>query len=474
MKIVLLLLSSAMLAVLCYAAFRENVTEFYDYIDSIEKPFNEDKFFKRFEQEAQEINLYSKNKEDKKALKKLLKKHDIYTNVYIYDDAEDNFLGGDFGKVLDEPVGITPLYSLQNDFEQYSFNRLISESVKFKDGEGIVYVSSMHLLKYVKYYFYVALFVSLLIFFLPTFIFIKRKVKYINILKQEVLNMSQGDLSHAMTIMSHDELAILAQEMDTLRITLASNYQNEARIKEAHQEMITCLSHDLRTPLIALRGYLDILCLHCYKDEKQMDHYLNSCIEKTEQIKYLSNKTFEYSLVYNDDLIPSLETISSESFIQYIEEHLEYLELEGFKIEKEITISSVQLQLDLSMMKRMMDNICSNIQKYARKEQPIYLQISIEKGNLKIVFENEKKETNHEVESNKIGLKSVKKIIEIHQGQMLHSRFNGFIYFNYYISMSFIKKDFKYYAYNIRNLFSLFFYFWFNHFHLFHDFTNMI
>ena len=417
MKIVLLLLSSAMLAVLCYAAFRENVTEFYDYIDSIEKPFNEDKFFKRFEQEAQEINLYSKNKEDKKALKKLLKKHDIYTNVYIYDDAEDNFLGGDFGKVLDEPVGITPLYSLQNDFEQYSFNRLISGSVKFKDGEGIVYVSSMHLLKYVKYYFYVALFVSLLIFFFPTFIFIKRKVKYINILKQEVLNMSQGDLSHAMTIMSHDELAILAQEMDTLRITLASNYQNEARIKESHQEMITCLSHDLRTPLAALRGYLDILCLHCYKDEKQMDHYLNSCIEKTEQIKDLSNKTFEYSLVYNDDLIPSLETISSESFIQYIEEHLEYLELEGFKIEKEITISSVQLHLDLSMMKRMMDNICSNIQKYARKEQPIYLQISIEKGNLKIVFENEKKEINHEVESNKIGLKSVKKIIEIHQGQ---------------------------------------------------------
>lgn len=417
MKIVLLLLSSAMLAVLCYAAFRENVTEFYDYIDSIEKPFNEDKFFKRFEQEAQEINLYSKNKEDKKALKKLLKKHDIYTNVYIYDDAEDNFLGGDFGKVLDEPVGITPLYSLQNDFEQYSFNRLISGSVKFKDGEGIVYVSSMHLLKYVKYYFYVALFVSLLIFFLPTFIFIKRKVKYINILKQEVLNMSQGNLSHAMTIMSHDELAILAQEMDTLRITLASNYQNEARIKESHQEMITCLSHDLRTPLTALRGYLDILCLHCYKDEKQMDHYLNSCIEKTEQIKDLSNKTFEYSLVYNDDLIPSLETISSESFIQYIEEHLEYLELEGFKIEKEITISSVQLQLDLSMMKRMMDNICSNIQKYARKEQPIYLQISIEKGNIKIVFENEKKEINHEVESNKIGLKSVNKIIEIHQEQ---------------------------------------------------------
>ena len=39
----------------------------------------------------------------------------------------------------------------------------------------------------------------------------------------------------------------------------------------------------------------------------------------------------------------------TRSYIQYIEEHLEYLELEGFKIEKEITISSVQLQLDLSI-----------------------------------------------------------------------------------------------------------------------------
>lgn len=416
MKIVLLLLSSAILAILCYAFFRNNVTDFYTFIETVEKPFNEKTFIKGFKEEAKNISIYSKDKNDKKELKKLLKKHDDYTDIFLYNEKE-LYIDGSIGKILDEPVGFTPLYILKSDFEQYAFNNFFIETITFKDGEGIVYVSSMHLLKYVKYYFYVALFVSLLIFFLPTFIFIKRKVKYINILKQEVLNMSQGDLSHAMTITSHDELAILAQEMDTLRITLASNYQNEARIKEAHQEMITCLSHDLRTPLTALRGYLDILCLHCYKDEKQMDHYLNSCIEKTEQIKDLSNKTFEYSLVYNDDLIPSLETISSESFIQYIEEHLEYLELEGFKIEKEITISSVQLQLDLSMMKRMMDNICSNIQKYARKEQPIYLQISIEKGNLKIVFENEKKEINHEVESNKIGLKSVNKIIEIHQGQ---------------------------------------------------------
>lgn len=418
MKIVLLLLSSAILAVLCYAAFRENVTVFYDYIEKIEKPFDEDKFMRNLKKEAKEINLYSKNKEDKKALKKLLKKHDIYTNVYMYDDSEEIYLGGDFGKVLDESIGFNPLYSLQNDFEQYSFNKVFSESVKFKDGEGIVYVGSMHSLKYVKYYFYFALFVSLMIFFLPTFIFIKRKVKYINILKQEVLNMSQGDLSHSMTVISHDELAILSKEMDSLRRTLAQNIENEERIKEAHHELITSLSHDLRTPLTTLRGYLDILSLHCYKNEQQMDHYLKGCIEKTEQIKDLSNKTFEYSLVYEQDFSIQLEKISSQELLNYFQDNLEYLELEGFQLQKEINFHEKELLLDFSMMKRLINNLCSNIMKYAKKDKEVFVEFSMKQDQLKIVFQNEKKQDLQHVESNKIGLKSVQRIVEMHHGEI--------------------------------------------------------
>ena len=431
MKIVLLLLSSAILAILCYAFFRNNVTDFYTFIETVEKPFNEKTFIKGFKEEAKNISIYSKDKNDKKELKKLLKKHDDYMNLLLYDEKE-SYIDSSLGKILDEPVGFTPLYILKSDFEQYAFNNFFRETITFKDGEGIVYVSSMHLLKYIKYYFYCALFVylcfiyqrlsffyvSLLVFFLPTFIFIRKKVKYINILKEEVLNMSQGDLNHPMTIKSHDELSILAREVDILRTTLDSNYQNESKIKEAHQELITSLSHDLRTPLTTLRGYLDILSLHCYKDEKQMDHYLKGCIEKTEQIKDLSNKTFEYALVFEQNLLPQLETIQSEQFIYYLQENLEYLELEGFRIEKEIDICSVDLQLDLSMMKRMINNICSNILKYAKKDKPIYLEISIKQGKIKIVFENEKKKDLQKIESNKIGLKSVQKIVETHHGQL--------------------------------------------------------
>ena len=338
-------------------------------------------------------------------------------SVLLYDDRK-LYIDGSFGKILDEPVGFTPLYVLKSDFEQYAFNNIFTQSVDFKDGEGIVYVNSMHLLKYVKYYFYVALFVSLLIFFLPTFIFIRRKVKYINILKQEVLNMSQGDLNHEMTIRSNDELAILASEMDRLRIELNQNIENEAKIKEAHHELITSLSHDLRTPLTTLRGYLDILSLHCYKDEQQMDHYLKGCIEKTEQIKDLSNKTFEYSLVYEQDFSIQLERISSQELLDYFQDNLEYLELEGFHLQKEINFHEKELLLDFSMMKRLINNLCSNIMKYAKKEKDVLVEFSLKQDQLKMVFQNEKKQDFQHVESNKIGLKSVQRIVEMHHGEI--------------------------------------------------------
>ena len=59
-----------------------------------------------------------------------------------------------------------------------------------------------------------------------------------------------------------------------------------------------------------------------------------------------------------------------------------------------------------------------NLEFYYKKDKPIYLEISIKQGKIKIVFENEKKRDLQKIESNKIGLKSVQKIIETHHGQL--------------------------------------------------------
>ena len=89
------------------------------------------------------------------------------------------------------------------------------------------------------------------------------------------------------------------------------------KCKETHHDLITAMSHDLRTPLTSLRGYLDILALHCFRDQEQMDNYLHRCIDKVEQIKELSNKTFaSIHLVFEQNSHPKLKSMSTEALFK--------------------------------------------------------------------------------------------------------------------------------------------------------------
>ena len=409
-KIVMILIVSSISAVLVYSCFREQISHYYSFVDDIagikEK---RTKFFKDFKEKAKDVNLT-----DKKKIKKLIKTKDPYLSVYIYDNVDEYYVAGNYATVLTEPVSmITPLYILQNDFETDAYNMVYTKTIQFKDQKAEVELYDMNLLKYIKYYFYAALFASFLIFLLPTFFFIRHKVKYIECLKQEILNMSHGDLSHPMTIQGRDELAVLAHQMDGLRVTLEENYEKEKEMQQTHHDLITAMSHDLRTPLTSLRGYLDILALHCFKDQEQMDNYLHRCIDKVEQIKELSNKTFAYSLVFEQNSHPQLEKISTEELLGYIEENLNYLELEGFIIHKDIKYIKKEVLLDFSMIKRMINNLCSNIQKYSDKHVDMALTLD---DSFDLLLTNKKKSDLSKVESNKIGLKSVKRIVELHEG----------------------------------------------------------
>ena len=409
-KIVMILIVSSISAVLVYSCFREQISHYYSFIDNVagikEK---RTKFFKDFKEKAKDVNLT-----DKKKIKKLIKTKDPYLSVYIYDDESEYYVAGNYATILTEPVSmITPIYILQNDFETDAYNMVYTKTIQFKDQKAEVELYDMHLLKYIKYYFYTALFASFLTFLLPTFFFMRHKVKYIECLKQEILNMSHGDLSHPIPIQSKDELAVLAHQMDNMRITLQENNEKEMEMQQTHHDLITAMSHDLRTPLTSLRGYLDILALHCFKDQEQMDNYLHRCINKVEQIKELSNKTFAYSLVFEQNSHPQLEKISTEELLGYIEENINYLELEGFIIHKEIKYIKKEALLDFSMIKRMINNLCSNIQKYSDKHVDMTLTLD---DSFDLLLTNKKKNDLSKVESNKIGLRSVKRIVELHNG----------------------------------------------------------
>ena len=76
--------------------------------------------------------------------------------------------------------------------------------------------------------------------------------------------------------------------MNNLRLTLKDNFATEEANRKANYELVTALSHDLRTPLTSLMGYLDIIRLKKFKNEDQYNLYLKNSIDKVNQINWTS------------------------------------------------------------------------------------------------------------------------------------------------------------------------------------------
>ena len=71
--------------------------------------------------------------------------------------------------------------------------------------------------------------------------------------------MASGDLTTPTPKYGGDEIGILSSELDKLRITLNDTLRQEQESRQANQDLITAMSHDLRTPLTILNGYLEVL-----------------------------------------------------------------------------------------------------------------------------------------------------------------------------------------------------------------------
>ncbi len=125
-------------------------------------------------------------------------------------------------------------------------------------------------------------------------------MKYIVQLSEEIQAMEGGDLDHPITVQGSDELTTLASSLDSMRLTLRQQHEDEAAAAAKVKNLITEMSHDLRTPLTTLLLYTEILRHRKYETTAQAEDYLAKIDTKARQLKQLSDNLFEYALVTRD------------------------------------------------------------------------------------------------------------------------------------------------------------------------------
>lgn len=324
---------------------------------------------------------------------------DSVEEVYQDDEEEDSE-----GDVLDA----TELYPASD----YRDVTLYDGTVIKVDLEVYLDVDNMYWVDIAKYVSGSVVFIMLL------FALIHRKIRYINQLEQDLKVLGGGNLEYPITIKGRDELTSLAIGIEALKNGILEEQQMKAEAEKANMELVTAMSHDLRTPLTSLIGYLELLNMHRYKNEGQLKKYLEYCRKKAFQMKKVSNRLFEYFLVYGREekglhlqKIPGVELVEDLCNSQFFDwqDH-------GGTVDCQIGELHGTVKVDSEYMQRVMDNLISNLKKYGDPAYPLKIAASEQPDMLHIQLTNHIRDRKERTESTQIGLKTCRKIIENHGG----------------------------------------------------------
>ena len=247
---------------------------------------------------------------------------------------------------------------------------------------------------------------------------ISRKVAYITRLKEELDILSGGQLEYPVTISGKDELGELASGIDQMRRSIIKHQEVESQMRSANSELITAMSHDLRTPLTSLLAYLEIIERKKYKDEQQMNELIHKSVAQTMRIKQMADKLFAYFLAYATEWESvDMETVDADAlFHQILGDYAYALESKGMNVETDFAQTSTQISVNTELLQRALDNLYSNLMKYSDPEETIWISYKRKEQSILVSITNGIRAEQKKTESTSIGLITCRRIIEYHKG----------------------------------------------------------
>ena len=269
----------------------------------------------------------------------------------------------------------------------------------------------------------------------------KRILVPLDKLQTATKKIADGDLDYQLDERDFSEIPFLFKDFERMRIKLKEDEEEKKLSEDAAKELVSNISHDLKTPLTAIRGYVEGILDGVASSPQKTRDYLNTIYNKTNDMTSLIDELLYYSQVAEKYMSYKYEKIYVKDFFDEYVKDL-YLELETIKIKFEYKVNVSRhtvIDMDKEQIKRALNNIVSNAVKYMDKEEPeihfrvtemsdaINIQISdngrgIDEKDLPHIFERFYRSDvsrNTKLGGSGIGLSIVKKVIENHEGSVV-------------------------------------------------------
>ena len=259
-------------------------------------------------------------------------------------------------------------------------------------------------------------------------------------LKKATQNIKEGNLDFVLDVEGNDEFSELCQDFEEMRRRLKESTEEKNFIEKENKELISNISHDLKTPITAVKGYIEGIMDGVADTPEKMDRYVRTIYNKTNEMDHLINELTFYSKIDTNRIPYTFSKLNVEDYFADCAEEVG-LELETRGIElvyANYVEKDVMVIADGEQIRRVIHNIISNAIKYMDKPKGIiqirikdvgdFIQIEIEdngKGigpkDLPYIFDRFYRtdvSRNSSKGGSGIGLSIVKKILEDHGGKV--------------------------------------------------------
>ncbi len=303
---------------------------------------------------------------------------DIYETIYFENKKEIVSMIENYEiEIIAEPWS----NSLENPLEPLIKTNGYRFAITFVDLNAFIEIRPTNIDTNSNELYILSTLISLFVFFVLTIYLLYRQLSYIKVVEQGIKIIAKEDMLYKIPIKGSNELQSLATSINEMGEQLHTKIQQERDNELAQRLLITNISHDLKTPLTSMIGYMDIVQSKI-DQSSELYEYTSIAKRNGKRLEKLINDLFLYSKLISRDVIIHNQNLDlcvmMKQIVEMRIEHITYAE----------QVDKLLVSVDPLHLHRVIDNLLSNAFKYGKQLDSINITVYQEDGFAMIRMDN--------------------------------------------------------------------------------------